>query len=351
MTRSREIIERELEYERGALKNNALSKCMFCSEKEKNDQYTTQGTYVSTKPDIVIKDGNTDLFVIELKQLNMPFDARKEAQLLSYLKQLHNDVGIFICNKIYIYDYDYGRSNEEQDRAEIEFEVDNPDGVKFIEMFSKNAFNKSVVENFVQKQAESVKKVKMIKKELTSDLTIDLLKNYFTDKYGATEFEQAIADFNITIATKNVSSGTFSSPPSSIAISRKVIRSIAPQSSSAKSIGDTISKSEAVVLCHSNGLDISKNMTFAKRSIVNEFYANPHIDRLAHDWWLILNDQHKNELHILLVPANSLSANQLVVRKDIPYKIDLHIRCDDDTFTDKRSGIKFEAWLMKVIKY
>ncbi|MDR2569858.1 MAG: hypothetical protein LBD23_06120 [Oscillospiraceae bacterium] len=49
MTRTREIIERELEYERGALKNNALSKCMFCSEKEKNDQYTTQGTYVSTK--------------------------------------------------------------------------------------------------------------------------------------------------------------------------------------------------------------------------------------------------------------------------------------------------------------
>jgi hypothetical protein len=309
------------------------------------------GASGSMKPDIVIKDGNIDLFVIELKQLNMPFDARKEAQLLSYLKQLHNDVGIFICNKIYIYDYDYSKSNEEQDRAEIEFKADNPDGVKFIEMFSKNAFDKTVVENFVQRQAESVKKVKLIKKELTSDLVFDLLKNHFADKYGAKEFEQAIKCFDITIASKSASTGN-PSAPASFSIPRKIIRSVMPSlTTDDESTADTISKSDAVRLCQSNGLDISRNMTFAKRSIANEFYANPHIKLLVNDWWLILNDHHKNKLYVLLVPANSLSANQLVVRKDIPHKIDLHILCDDDTLTDRRSKIKFAPWLVETIQY
>jgi hypothetical protein len=49
MARTREIIERELDYEKGALKSNALSKCLFCNDKDNKDQYTTQGTYVSTK--------------------------------------------------------------------------------------------------------------------------------------------------------------------------------------------------------------------------------------------------------------------------------------------------------------
>lgn len=50
--------------------------------------------------DIIIRSGDTDLFVVELKQHNMQITDGMVQQLLSYLRQLRLDVGILVCNKI-----------------------------------------------------------------------------------------------------------------------------------------------------------------------------------------------------------------------------------------------------------
>ena len=54
-------------------------------------------------PDIIIRSTqeNRDLFVVELKQHTI---LTGYEQLFSYLKLLKVDIGILICNKLYIYD-------------------------------------------------------------------------------------------------------------------------------------------------------------------------------------------------------------------------------------------------------
>ena len=60
-----------------------------------------------TVPDIIIKDKELDLFIVELKQHNLMYKNGMENQLLSYMKLLNIDIGVLICNKIYIIDYSY----------------------------------------------------------------------------------------------------------------------------------------------------------------------------------------------------------------------------------------------------
>lgn len=147
--------------------------------------------------DIIISDGNTDLFVVELKQHNLPISNGMELQLLSYLKQLRNNTGLLICNKIYIFDYDYSKRDDEQNRAIIEFKQDNPDGIKFIDLFSKATYEKSAIKEFIKHKVESIMNIKLIRKELSPNLVLNLLRAYFADKYSEAEFEQAIKEYNI----------------------------------------------------------------------------------------------------------------------------------------------------------
>ena len=49
-------------------------------------------------PDIIIKNNNEDLFVVELKQYTLHIG---QEQLFSYLNQLKIDIGILICDKLY----------------------------------------------------------------------------------------------------------------------------------------------------------------------------------------------------------------------------------------------------------
>ena len=81
---------------------------------------------VETKrADILIKNGNEDLFVVELKRHTL-HDG--QAQLFSYLNQLKIDIGVLVCDKLYIYDFDYTTRDENYSFVEIDFSQDNPDG-------------------------------------------------------------------------------------------------------------------------------------------------------------------------------------------------------------------------------
>lgn len=91
-------------------------------------------------------------------------------------------------------------------------------------------------------------------------------------------------------------------------------------------------------------------ITFAsKNKGANNYWANPSFDCLKRDWFLILNDWQRKELHLFKIPANSL--NNLVSRADQPNLIDLQIAYNDPTFTDNRSGMSFKQYLINTIKY
>ena len=94
----------------------------------------------------------------------------------------------------------------------------------------------------------------------------------------------------------------------------------------------------------------SDNVTFAsKNKGANNYWANPSFDCLNRDWYLMLNDWQRKELHLFKIPAKSLY--NLVARADQPGLIDLQIAYNDPTFTDNRSNGSFKKYLMNTVKY
>ena len=114
----------------------------------------------------------------------------------------------------------------------------------------------------------------------------------------------------------------------------------------------SISKRDAIGLCVANGITTGRSLTFSSLNKTGATYwANPNINLLESDWWLLLNDNRKKELHIFYVPANSIPKNQVVPRSDMPHLIDLQIKYGNNLFECQRSKIKFESWFVKTISY
>ena len=138
-------------------------------------------------PDIIIKNSERDLFIVELKQLNLNFDKRYEDQLFSYMRLLELKVGILICDAIYIYVFDNGNTL----RSKIEFFEDNDKGVDFINLFSKGAFSVDKVKEFVLKDDEFEEHVQKIKEELETIDLRELVKLYFISNFEEAEIDEA----------------------------------------------------------------------------------------------------------------------------------------------------------------
>jgi antitoxin component of RelBE/YafQ-DinJ toxin-antitoxin module len=113
-----------------------------------------------------------------------------------------------------------------------------------------------------------------------------------------------------------------------------------------------INKSVAVNLFRRNGVYTNNNVTFASKNKAGNYYwANPLFDALKQDWYLILNDWKKKELHLFKIPAYTFKDSDLVSRSDNEEKIDLQIAYNDTTFTDGRSKVSFADFLVKSISY
>lgn len=156
-------------------------------------------------PDIIISKNGQDLFDVELKQYNLPFTFDMENQLKSYMALLHISVGILICQKLYIYVCD----KDKLKKLEISFEKDNPDGIKFIELFSRDNYSREDVEEFIDGKKLEIKNVQDIRAQINAELTIDLLKDYFSGEYKIEEIEKALEIFDITIDKKEKNSSGF----------------------------------------------------------------------------------------------------------------------------------------------
>ena len=113
-----------------------------------------------------------------------------------------------------------------------------------------------------------------------------------------------------------------------------------------------INKSAAVNLFRRNSVYTNNNVTFASKNKAGNYYwANPLFDALKQDWYLILNDWIKKELHLFKIPAHALKESDLVSRSDNEEKIDLQIAYNDVTYTDGRSKVSFDRFHIKSISY
>lgn len=169
-------------------------------------------------PDILLKRDGNDLFVIELKQYNLPFQDAFLDQLISYLQLQKVSIGILVCKEIYICSYNY--ASDELKKAVVPFQVDNPDGGKFIELFSKDNFDKAAVEKFIDDKLENEKKkneqkerIEIIRKALTKDFITDIVKNFLRKDYSDEVIEEALKGYNFNIINRNITTTDIPEPP------------------------------------------------------------------------------------------------------------------------------------------
>ena len=113
-----------------------------------------------------------------------------------------------------------------------------------------------------------------------------------------------------------------------------------------------MTKNKAINLFRNEGIEFSGTITFAsKNSSAYNYWANPDFMVLNTQWNLILNDWINKEIHLFIIPKNSIDISSIVFRADKKNQIDLQIMYEDKLFTDNRSKISFAKYLIKTIKY
>lgn len=122
-----------------------------------------------------------------------------------------------------------------------------------------------------------------------------------------------------------------------------------------KSAIDIRAKRTARQFLEENGVKLPKGFNYAKRQDLRaEFWINPRIDVVDQDWGLVLNNQFKNELIVIKIPAGTFKIQSgeemgLYVRSDKPEYIDLNIV--EDQLIDRRSKCDFSKYVESVFKY
>lgn len=163
-------------------------------------------------PDLVIKSSdNKKLFVIEIKQPNIPLNSRFQQQLFSYMRQLKLDYGVLIGQAIQIF-YDGNLSKQDAPilLETIKFTKDNEKGLKFVELFFKENFNQDSLREFTinvlkkinRRKEHSKLTIKLLSESYQEKLS-ELIKQDFLDEYDGELIESVLDDLKIEIKAKN----------------------------------------------------------------------------------------------------------------------------------------------------
>lgn len=179
------------------------------------------GGYI--QPDILIQKDGKNQFVIEVK---CPSHVQKEKdrdQLVSYMRQLKLTTGIYIGEHIEVF-YDQPEGDIAVSVLKIPLELDNKRGAKFIELFSKERFNKDSIVEFCESRIkemqheESLNKIKDLLVNDSQEQIMTGMKMYLMEKYGNTFSEEDIVRmlkslrFSVTPTDSQTSNVTIVTP-------------------------------------------------------------------------------------------------------------------------------------------
>ena len=251
-----------------------------------------------------------------------------------YMKILSNEnnpvhLGLLVCEHLYIYYYDFTKSDEENDKnkLEIRFTKDNPDGEKFVELFSKENFDEEKIRDFIQSRKRQKNMVSEIQNKLTGTFICEAVKDYLK-KHGYKDYD----------IEKSMEGFLFECKQKTFATTMPDLKN------------NDLDKEQIKDLCGKNNVDIPFEFTKAKLNAATpRYWANPNKKNLFKDWWIALVNTDERKLHILKIPANTIKP------EDLKYKtselIDLQIYSDRQGFIDSRSGISFLKYYIKTIDY
>ena len=160
-------------------------------------------------PDIIIRDASADkdLFIVELKQLNMKYEVKYQEQLLSYMRLLSLNVGVLICDAIYVCVLD----NNKPVISKIDMCSDDVNGSAFIDMFTKGSFSTEKINRFVLQVQIFEENVRKIKEEIKQIDLRDAVKLYFLNTFEEAEIDTALKDIDFVVRDKNIVNPTYES--------------------------------------------------------------------------------------------------------------------------------------------
>lgn len=267
------------------------------------------GSYDRIIPDIILRKNNEDVAIVELKR-NVPLTNNYKNQLLSYLKQLKLNIGILICNKIYLLLYDYTKKDSEQKEFEIDIVKNNLSGEKFVEIFNKFNFELNLVKDFIENNLKIKDDLIQLKNITTEEFIKELLVNYFKEGgFNKLAIDNFIKSIHIDIGPKK----------EEIAESVKYMQreNVKPYNNISVSKSYNLDKNKAIRICQQNNIKITRCVTFSNLSNSNGKYpANVSLSYLENDWMIILNDGFNRKLHVFNIPAKTFTYKQFYIRQD-----------------------------------
>lgn len=156
------------------------------------------------QPDILIQKENIKQFVIEVKRPQHTQKAKDRDQLVSYMRQLKLKAGLYIGEHIEIF-YDQPESENAVSVLTIPLELENKRGARFVELFSKEHFNKETIVQFCEnriKEMQHQESLNKIKENLVNEAQQQItkgMKMHLMEKYGNAFSESDIVSMLATI--------------------------------------------------------------------------------------------------------------------------------------------------------
>ena len=311
------------------------------------------GSSKKVYPDITIKENGRAILMVELKKASVTITEKHVKQLKSYMRLERLDFGILLGESLQIY-YDSEEDGNLTKVNDIPFVKDSHKGIECIRLLSKDEYTFEGLQKYyvdILTAAKNTKKAQEYFDLLCSDEGSQIVKDVLKEKLSSMFPNEIIAsiidDISISVSKKEYEPGSLLNRDYSLIDSNKRLNELADN--------QKLEKSEAIKLCIDNGINIlGKKTTFASlNSNGKTYWANPNKSLLTDDWWILLSDHKKKEVHVFNIPANSITENQIKFRKNGQKAgvIEMEIKYDDISFKDSKSKIKFSGWLVKTISY
>lgn len=160
-------------------------------------------------PDFVINSPEKkNLFVIEIKQPNIPLNSRFQQQLFSYMRQLKLEYGILIGQGIQIfYDGDLTQHGDPVLLETIQINAQDTKGHKFVELFAKENFSFDSLKSFTKISLKKINR-RADQKIITSKLLsityqtkiLELIKQDLLNEYDAEIIDNALNEVSVNIS-------------------------------------------------------------------------------------------------------------------------------------------------------
>lgn len=164
-------------------------------------------------PDLILKSKDRgNLFVVEVKKPSLEINnSTYKGQLSSFMGITRVELGIIIGNKLQLFlDGKILNKNEIVLIDEIEFKRDNEKGLKFVQLFSKENYDKENIKNYAQEKIQQLKEIEDFKKlknqmlsENYSEKIINYLKTELLNEYDEKTIDKVFKVLEVKIESKN----------------------------------------------------------------------------------------------------------------------------------------------------